>query len=319
MESTTNSVSTNLVQGILRLKNNNPSIGPIRPARSIDAKVLQETAKNIAQGISSSRELLLTTGFGMHRDLKIPVRLPALIIPGLNVMERMDDAGLPVPKYVVYQATDFIAETNDLPKDKALECASQMERYLRDYVRVFHSRVAENVQFEFGCDYPAECKKTIDDTVLTIRSMMMELDDVKTAMNQISESETKHSNGSNKSHAYAAANVLYSGALREYPFKQDGVKTVLPIGGIAEKPFFAVTSAHSDRLDERHVVPMLTQIGSRPTYFYYGNSGDPLSAVEYAQATKEAFRDGPIRFDLNAMIADGASPDQIAEIYPKQI
>jgi len=111
MESTSK-VSANLIQSAIRLKDNDQAIGPLRPARSPDAAVLERISKNIAQGVTSSRQLLLTTGFGLHRSLKVPVRLPALAIPGFKVMERMQDAGVPVPKYLLYQATDFIAETN---------------------------------------------------------------------------------------------------------------------------------------------------------------------------------------------------------------
>lgn len=319
MESASNRASANLIQGMLRLKDNDQAIGPLRPARSVDALVLEKISKRIAQGITSSRQLLLTTGFGLHRNLKIPVRLPALAIPGFKVMERMTDAGLPVPTYLLYQATDFIAETNCLPVDASRDCAAKMEGYLRQYVERFHSRIAQHVLFRFGCDYPPETKEAITDTMRDIRSRIEDIAPLREALEQISGYEARHSNGSNHFDAYSAANVVYSGAAEEYPFASDlppDVETVLPIGGNAEKPFFALTAHFSEHLGKRRVIPMLTPIGSRPTYYYYPQSGDPASVFDYDAAMKQPLKDGLIRTDINAMIADGVTPDALSEIYP---
>lgn len=321
MESTSHKASANQVQGMLRLKDNHQAIGPLRPARTPDALILEKIAKNIAQGTASSQQLLLTTGFGLHRNLKIPVRLPTLAIPGLNVMERMKDAGLPVPTYLLYQATDFIAETNYLPADASRECSEKMERYLRRYVEKFHSRIAEHVLFRFGCEYPPELKEAITLTTQDIRSRLAEIGPIREAMQQINGYEARHSNGSNHYDVYAAANVLYSGAAGEYPFVADlppNVEAILPIGGNAEKPFFALTAHMAEQVGKRKVIPMLTPLGSRPTYYHYPQSGDPVSIAEYDAAMKEQLKDGPIRADINAMAADGATPEALAEIYPEE-
>lgn len=317
MESTSK-VSANLIQSAIRLKDNDQAIGPLRPARSPDAAVLERIAKNIAQGVASSRQLLLTTGFGLHRSLKVPVRLPALAIPGFKVMERMQDVGVPVPKYLLYQATDFIAETNCLHREDSHECSQKMETYLRQYVARFHERIAEHVIFKFGCEYPLEAKQAVSMTVDEIRSRMLDIAPLREAMEQIHAYEARHSNGTNHYDDYAAANVLYSGATQQYPFGEDlpeDVQAILPIGGNAEKPFFTLTAHFSEHLGKRKVIPMLTPIGSRPTYYHYPQSGDPISIAEYANAMKQPIKDGPIRIDINAMIADGATPEALSEIY----
>ncbi len=319
MESTTKA-SANLIQSAIRLKDNDQAIGPLRPARSPDAVAIEKIAKNIAQGVASSRQLLLTTGFGLHRSLKVPVRLPALAIPGFKVMERMQDAGLPVPKYLLYQATDFIAETNCLPREDSHECSRKMEEYLRQYVARFHGRIAKNVIFKFGCEYPLETKQAVSMTVDEIRSRILDIAPLREAMEQIHAYEARHSNGTNHYDDYAAANVLYSGATQQYPFGDDlpaDVEAILPIGGNAEKPFFTLTAHFSEHLGKRKVIPMLTPIGSRPTYYHYPESGDPISISEYSDAMKQPIKDGPIRTDINAMIADGATPETLSEIYPE--
>lgn len=318
---TTSKPSANLIQGMLRLKDNNQAIGPLKPARSTDAITLQEIAKNIAQGAASSRHLMLTTGFGLHRNLKIPVRLPALAIPGLNVMERMQDAGLPVPTYLLYQATDFIAETNQLPLDESRECATRMEMYLRKYIERFHSRVAEHVVIKFGCEYPANVRESVTAIIEDIRLRMQDSILLQEAMKEIRGYGSSHSNGENHFDAYTAANVCYSGATEKYPFSNDQIKdvhTILPIGGIKEKRFFEVTGIYSDSLQTRKIIPMITPIGVKPTYYLYPQSGDPASISEYDEAMQKPINDGPIRTDINAMRADGATPEQISRIYPQQ-
>jgi hypothetical protein len=320
MESTS-TISANLIQGALRLKDNQKAIGPLRPAQSSDAKTLENIARSISQGITSSRQLLLTTGFGLNRSGKIPVRLPVLAIPGFNAMERMQDAGLPVPKYLLYQATEFIAETNCLSQDESVECSRKMEKYLRQYVERFHARIAEHVVFRFGCEYPPEIKNIVTDTAEEIKSLLKDLPPLREAMEKIDEGEKRHSNGVNNSHTYAAANVFYSGAIESYPFMHDlpvDTQAILPIGGNAEKPFFNLTAHFSAHVGKRKVIPMLTPLGSRPTYYYYPQSEDPASISEYANAVKQPLKDGPIRIDINALQADGATPDMLSDIYPEQ-
>lgn len=182
----------NRIQGILRLKDNDPAVGPLRPARSSDATTVQSIALAIANGNLTSRQLLLTTGFGLSTNLRIPARLPALIIPGLQVMEKMIDADLPAPSYLLYQATDFIAETNDIDRDAARECAVSMGKYLRSYIATFHRRIADLVQIRFGCEYPPNVREDIAVIAQSIRLRIQESGDVFAAIQQLKRSEEKH-------------------------------------------------------------------------------------------------------------------------------
>ena len=308
-------VSSNLVHSILRNKNDKPAIGPLQPAASADGAMLQGIARRISLETGSTRDLLLTTGFGLHRSLAVPVRLPALILPGLRIMERLQDAGEPVPEYVVYQATDFVAETNQLSPIDAQACALRMETYLREYVRAFHARIMDRVQLRFGEPYGTIERERISDGVLRIREDLSALPGIGEALRSLRTSEGRHSNGSDQATMYAAANAYYSGALTAYPHDAMG-RIVLPIGGQAEKPFFAITSACADASKARSVIPMVTMLGSRPTYFHYPESGDLIDPAAFP-AGPSSHRDGPIRKDLQAMQADGATREILETIYPR--
>lgn len=314
----TSEISANFIQGTLRLKDNSQEIGPLRPALNTDSFEIQEIAKKISQGMISTSQLLLTTGFGLDSTLEIPVRLPALIIPGLKIMERMKNADLPPPNYILYQATDFIAQTNNLPSEKAQKSALKMEKYLREYVNKFHSSIAEHVIFRFGSEYSFQVKEDVEKIIECIRDSIQTNASLQESMAQINQYDVKKSNGQNSSETYAAANVLYSGATESYPFAPDlksDTRIILPIGGNKEKPFFQLTAHFAALYKERKVIPMLTPIGSRPTYYPYPQLGDPLSISQFAHAMKQPLKDGPIRIDINAMIADGVTPDALSEIF----
>lgn len=54
------------------------------------------------------------------------------------------------------------------------------------------------------------------------------------------------------------------------------------------------------------VIPLFTHLGSRPTYYPCPDKGDPLTLEEYRN---QNIKDGPIRGDIEAMRADGATTE----------
>lgn len=309
----------NRIQGILRLKDNNPAVGPLRPARSSDATVIQAIAQHIADHQLSSKQLLLTTGFGLDKNLNVPLRLPVLAIPGLQLMERMHDADVPVPPYVLYQATDFIAKTNGMNQQSAQECAAVMEEYLQRYIATFHPNIAGHVHLKFGCGYPETVRENVASIVDDIHRRVSESTTVSEAIKQLQTSEKRHSNGASKHDAYAAANILYNGASGTYPFADDipaGLHAILPIGGRAEQPFFALTSDFADHRGGIQIIPMVTPLGAKPTYYHYPEIGDPETSAELKRAAQDPRLNGPIRGDLAALLSDAGSADAVADIFP---
>lgn len=310
--------SANAIHGALRLKGTDLRIGSLRPARTPDSVHLEQIARSIAQKRMSTRQLLLTTGLGLQGGGRVPVRLPALLLPGLHVLEQLQALGLPSPTYRVYQATEFIADTNGIPLDEAQESAAKMEHYLQKYIERFHPQVASHVQLRFRQPLTPDIQDRIHATIDAIREQIAASIPVRDALHLLEQCEQKHSGAAGSSHCYAAANALYSGAVEGYPFADDlptDAEIVLPIGGHAEKPFFAVTSALSD-MNEKRVIPLLTHLGSRPTYYAYPAHGDPLSLEDYDRALRGRLRDGPLCADIAALQADGATPETLADIFP---
>ncbi len=310
-------LSSNRIQSIIKLKEE-PLTGPLHIARKTDSFALEKITREISLGITSTRQLMLTTGFGVPQSLEIPVRLPVLLLPGLLMMERMQEAGLPLPTYTVYQATEFIAETNGHDSSKAYECALRMESYVRQYVDRFHSAVANNVNIRFNCEHSAEIKIALEKIIENIRTRINHIDTVKQAIVKLQKYEQGQSKATHTYESYAAANALYSGSVDEYPFAKElpvRARAILPIGGNAERPFFAITSALADE-QETTVIPFITGLGSRPTYYPYPSSGDPLTIDEYQAALRHPLKDASIRTDIAALYADGATPELLSEIYP---
>ncbi len=315
------SPSANLIQGTLRLQNCNPAIGSLRIARSSDSKTIQELCRGISKGERQTDDIVFTTGYGIHRSHTFPVRAPALMIPVLHVLEEMKRIGLHPPQYLVYQATDFIAETNQFDPEKTKTSSLLLEQYLRKYVEKYHKSIAEHVSFAFGCEYTDTIRASIQQIATNIGQRLSGAVEGDPSMAVLQSYEKKHSNESGAADIYAAANVFYSGADAEYPFHSivpKNTRLILPVGGHAERPFFALTSGVADKNEtDRAVIPFLTSLGARPTYYPAPDAGDPMNIEEYAKRCT-GMRDGPIRLDLQAMMADGATPEGLSSIFPAQ-
>ena len=105
----------NDIQRILRVKET-PCIGPLRLANpENDGPKLEKLCRDASQNPRILEETLLTTGFGLSsRTDQIPLRLPALLLPALETIRTAKKYGLPPLQYLVYQVTDFIAQTNGI-------------------------------------------------------------------------------------------------------------------------------------------------------------------------------------------------------------
>ncbi len=302
--------SPNVVHRALRNRDDDARVGPLSPARSADAVSIERVARNLATTAAGTRHVLYATGLGMDVSGRIPVRLPALLLPALRAMERVKTLGLEPPRYVVYQADRFIARTNGIPDDCARETAERMRKYLRGYVDALHSTVASSVDLCVGMEETDEALESIARIGEDIRARAMTCMTTRQIVAELEESERRRSLKSGEALTYAAANVYFNGAAPgAYPFdlpQQHSV--VLPVGGRAEKPFFALTSTFADDLRGRDVLPLVTPLGFRPTYFHCPEQGDPLTAESFRDAK---IQDGPIRGDLDALRADGLTPELV--------
>lgn len=235
-------------------------------------------------------------------------------------MERCRDLGLPTPPYLVYQATDFIAETNGIPAAQAKEVSQRMAQYLQAYVSEFHGRITECVSFRFGCDYPPDTRAAVEEIATDIRARAETVPAIAETLRTLERCEARCSNQSGKSLPYAAANVLYNGGVAaRFPFRDsedvNRASVVLPIGGLPEKPFFHITSVFAaEDPSGKALIPLVSHIGSRPTYYPALEQGDPCSVEEYEK--RGSIRDAAIRADFACMEASGVSPERLRDVFP---
>lgn len=201
--------SSNTIQQILRLKKYDPRIGPLQFSHEKDAIFLQRIARDISDDILSTRDLLFTTGLGLSHHKEIPLRLPSLLIPALHILKQCKENNIEPPTYLIYQATEFIAETNCIPITHAKDLALRMQHYLRRYIEVLHPDLAHHVRLELGCGYPDHVRLAVERIAENIRTSSVDL------LHQLSECEQRHSRGSGQAAIYAGANVLYNGAIPE--------------------------------------------------------------------------------------------------------
>lgn len=317
---TSTDTKANTFHGHLRLRGEDSNIGPLRPAKSADATMIQHIANTLASGMADTRTLVLTTGLGIPRDFALPIRLPAVLLPGLRVLERFRSSDRIPPTYLVYQATDFIAESNALDADASKEYAHKVTTYIRAYIDRFHAQIANRVHLKIGYPFPTDHRNAIENVMSILRDEISHCDCLREALAKTAKSEKRHSNDREQYAYYAAANAVYSGASDVYPFLDNAREAthILPIGGTAEQPFFTITSHLSMMQSSRTVIPMLTTLGERPTYYAYPSLSDPMTVEEYSKALNGGVRDGPLRKDLAALVADGAIPEHLADIFPKQ-
>lgn len=283
--------SANEIQSTFRLKGIDSRIGPLKLFDSSQSIVLQKLSRDIYQGRSKCTDVLLTTGLGLSDNYEVPLRLPALLVPGFQVMERQKELGFTPSQYRVYQATEFIADANGIELQKACDVSSCMENFLRRYVEELHPDLVEHVEFCFERDKNEIASDSIHQLVKEISNSTS-----RNIFDRLSQCESNHSNRNGQAIRYGAANVLYNGADPEkYPFKGP-IGIVVPIGGKAERPFFALTNQVASNRGA-DVVPMVTQLGSTPTYY--------PSASSFAT-----------RKDFEALEADGASEELLRKFNP---
>lgn len=315
--------SANLVQKTIRLTDYNSGIGPLRLAKPSQGSLLQDFSRRVAASEASTENILYTTGYGIHRSYEFPVRAPALMLPVLHVLEEMKRIGLEPARYLVYQATGFIVHANNLDPDLAYQSSQRLESYLRGYVQRYHRSIADYVSFEFGSEYTEDLARSIENIASHVRSDTHLLLNAEHLLKKTSEYERQQSNGKGSADVYTAANALYSGVNEDYPFQDkisDHTEMIIPVGGNPEKPFFAFTSLMADmRSSARKVIPFLTALGSRTMYYPSREAGDPMTVEQFAEAASHPLKDGPLRSDIQAMIADGATAEGLREIFPSTI
>jgi len=213
--------------------------------------------------------VLLTTGLGLPADGRIPLRLPVLLVSGLEIMQRYYDAGIEPPHYLIYQATQFIAETNAITTDVASEVAGLMRGYIQHFIQSRYPDLTDLVHLVFDADMP-DISSDVDAIQQTLTADVDGL--FAEHLHTLIDANRRSKRELRSTTRYAAANVLLNGGRANYPFDMPAhAKIIMPIGGLKEKPFF-----HLTRLCTSGTVPVIPQTcqpAKAPSYYPHA-SGD---------------------------------------------
>lgn len=311
--SSTSILSANRLQQTFLFKDDKMA-GPLRFIHGDDGKSLQIVSRSLQMSVQPNAKdyLLYTTGLGLSvKD--IPLRLPAVMVPTLRVMERLKELGIIPPTYLVYQATDFITETNDLHPKTGRARSTLMRKYLEKYIRILHPTIQDDVVFKFGAEacVSADVIRCMSDR---IRQKLRESENLQDIFHKLSTYRSSQAKPEGSELIYAAANAVFSGADRGlYPF-QDMARhrMIVPIGGKQEKPFFQITKMMQS---EETVLPMLQRSGERPTY--YPNQDGDLVYENHDRVLSEL--PPAIRYDFEVLAADGASIGVLSDIFKETL
>lgn len=201
----------------------------------------------------------IQTGFWIPLSWEVPLRLPATLIPSLEIMRWLLKAGINPPKFIVYQATSVISKVNGIEKNNALATSQIMEIQLLDFIKEFFSDVLPYIFFSFW-EKPDD-KDILEKIYCYAEEIRGVLDD--SIISYFQSCEDKNSKNKGKSLMYLAANNYYNGWFSEYPF--DEVGTVIPIGWRSESMFFRILLETQQSC--RNIFPLITQVGEFPTYY----------------------------------------------------
>ncbi|MBN2780127.1 MAG: hypothetical protein JXQ74_03600 [Alphaproteobacteria bacterium] len=261
---------------------------------------------------------LLTTGLGLPEEFLIPVRLPAIIIAGLEMMDHFKKSDMPVPNYIIYQATEFTAEINQIEVTGAKKRALIMKAYLREYVKKTHPDLVKYIHFIFGKDVP-DMKKSIEKMDKKLRKLAQGNKKISTDLDRLSEYSFARNPFRSYERAiqYAAGNIVYNGGIEDYPFKKiSKANTIVLIGGRKEKRFFELTSLFSKNT-KRKIIPLICQAGESPTY-YESKKGDITSSEQISEAEIKKMP-AMIKYDFELLIKDCKDIELLKKIYKKTV
>ncbi|MDD3028853.1 MAG: hypothetical protein PHS57_01030 [Alphaproteobacteria bacterium] len=273
---------------------------------------MQLLARDIARGRINGG-IVITTGLGLSED-GVPLRLPALIVPGLEIIKELKSAGISDLKYVIYQASDFISDTNELSAKKAETNSKLSISYLKRFIEEFFPTIAENVELVAGkqCEIDRVSLNELAKIIETERPAQIARD-----VRKIERYGERHNNGEKTCFLYAAANIILNGGYGpHYPldkFIPASAMTIIPMGGAKERPFFNLTAYMSRSTGCSHrIIPLLVQTGEIPTYYPYKKGdvliGDPQEKIAEFVPPKETAQDF---FTLQKL---GATIEKLSEI-----
>jgi len=260
-----------------------------------------ELCQEVVAGEHFFENMNFQTWFGIPKDGNIPTRLPATLIPTLEIMEWFYQIWLVPPRFIIYQATTVISQINNIDISDARKASQEMEWRLEGFIENNFPSLRDKIKFRFW-------ETPYDEEIMhNIQSYAKELEWVigENAWKEFEESRKKHSNSDSGHLLYVAANTYYNRWYIENPFPWlVDAWEVMPIWGRSESRFFQTLLETQQSC--RRIFPLITQVWAFPTYYKNPRWDVPT----YSEVSQNIFQDTQVHPDIQKDI-DILSPYQI--------
>lgn len=204
----------------------------------------------VALGLELAKEptlvdrLAISTGFGGSDQKDINLRLPAYILPGINIIENIkttfsrNNLSEANPTFRIFFAPHAAIRVNgaEMRSDLILKNLGLSYNYLKEYIHCFHPDLEQNVLFQV--ETPWEEHDELTTLTLNYFSSLLEASEDKSVSGARDVLKSRGHNhggdsGSNLSLLYAAAHSL---------FFKDGLNHPGSVFADKSKPLFAISA-----------------------------------------------------------------------------
>ncbi len=232
---------------------------------------LEQVAQSLHRWDRTSIEF--TTGMWLSGDW-FPERLPAIAVPTLRVMERIDTIWVHDHRYTLYQARDFLISEQWMTPKEAIWISNQMERYIREYIRFYYPHLEKSIEFEFD-------KKIERDELEKVKAILRTSNSPD--MQKILTYAESKWRDRESAYTYAAANIvcnLFAGKAHH-----------ILMGWEKERPFFRLWQAYEGMTPEvTQSIFLIQSTGYIPPYYpqkgdesYFDKDGSLISWPEFSE------------------------------------
>lgn len=260
--------------------------GRTRQVSDETALALQSLSRNLVN-TNNPTNIALTTGLGLS-DKGVPLRLPALLIPALQMLRELksynEARGFKQisARYIIYQASDFIAQMNKLDPELAKTNSEICKNYIKAFVHQYFPDVSSQIDLFIGDDVSMDY-----DAVQKLAGLLKNdlPEEIKDDMQKILNYGGRRNAIQDSSYYYAAANIILNGGYNPcYPLSGTLPKNtaiVMPMGGKKEIPFFAMSRFYAQSTNVNYqVIPLVIPVGSIPAYYPFSKGDVLVGAVE---------------------------------------
>ncbi len=246
-------------------------------------KSLELLAKNLAENPNQVIEFV--TGMGISKD-GYPQRLPVIMIPTIRIMERLHALGVTNTCYTIYQARNFLAESEWLNHQTIENIGRKMFHYLNEYgCRLkIPKKVRDTIQFDMDRKIPENLIEEWVEILKKLESPEME--------KIIAYAQSKWKDITS-AYRYAVANIIGNHNLDDAPSKI----TRILIGWAKERPFFNIGKTYETHLwIETKIIPLIQSTWYLPPYYT-----QPWESVSWDYSKCEKSKKRHLKYDYQVL------------------